>query len=81
MKPYTFFIKTNAPAKAILLAKQEVQSRGGIMQGGKFNAKGFSGEYKQVHGGVEITLTEKPMMIPIILIEPRVREWFNSMGA
>jgi len=43
MKPYTFFIKTNDPSKAILLAKQEVQSRGGVMAGGKISGKRYAG--------------------------------------
>ena len=85
MKPYTFFIKTNDPAKTILLAKQEVSSRGGVMAGGKFSVKGYVGEYKQVAGGFDITITDKPSFLgvsaPNAVVESAVSEYFNSMGA
>jgi hypothetical protein len=85
MKPYTFFIKTNDPSKAILLAKQEVQSRGGVMAGGKFSVKGYAGEYKQVAGGVDIIITDKPsfmgVSVPNSVVESTVTGYFNSMGA
>ena len=85
MKPYTFFIKTNDPAKTILLAKQEVSSRGGVMAGGKFSVKGYVGEYKQVAGGVDIIITDKPSFIgvstPNALVESTVKGYFNTMGA
>ena len=35
---------------------------------GTFEVQGFAGGYRAVEGGVEITVTKKPMMVPDSLI-------------
>jgi hypothetical protein len=55
------------------------------MAGGKFSVKGYAGEYKQVAGGFDIIITDKPSFLgvsaPNAVVESAVSEYFNSMGA
>ena len=84
MKPYTFFIKTNDPSKAILLAKQEVEKQNGTLAYGHFEVKGFKGYYMQAVDGVGIILNKKPFWAIAIddeTVESKIREYFSTMGA
>ena len=81
MKPYTFIVSTKEPTKAILIAKQEIAANGGYMGKDKFRIGKYAGSYRQVSAGVEVTLEEKPMLMPVSFIETKIREYFATASA
>lgn len=81
MSPYTFIIATSDPAKAILMARQEIRNRGGVIGVSTFRAGKYAGRWRQISAGIEITIEEKPMLVPMVIIESKIREYFNMTQA
>ena len=85
MSPYTFIIATNDPAKAILMARQEIKKRSGVMGTSTFRAGGYAGRWRQISAGIEITIEEKPTVFGVgvanTLIESKIRGYFNMTQA
>lgn len=52
--------------------RKRIVSEGGSVEGGpesgSFKVKGFGGEYRAVEGGVEISVTDKPVFVPDSMI-------------
>lgn len=80
MTPYTFVIKTDNPTKAILIAKEEITARNGYMNASSFRQGKYSGRYRQVPGGVEITIEDKPMLMPVTFIENKIKDYFAGLS-
>lgn len=85
MNPYPFTIKTDAPDKAIAIAKAEISKRGGYMGATAFRKDKYAGTYRQVPGGIEVTITDKPTVFGIgasnETIEATIREYFAGAMA
>ena len=66
--------------QAIQTVRTGIEGKGGSFSGndqqGTFNAVGIAGQYR-VSNMVDITITEKPFMIPNSLIEKEVKSFFN----
>lgn len=78
MKPYTFTIETDTPARAIQLARNELAAHDGYLGHDAFRAGKYAGRWRQIPGGIEVTLTDKPFLVPVALVESKVREYFSA---
>jgi hypothetical protein len=67
--------------QAIQAVKNGIEAKGGIFSGderqGNFRASGIAGQY-QVADRVNVSITEKPALIPASLIEREVKNYFTG---
>jgi hypothetical protein len=68
-------------SQAIQMVKSGIEAKGGVFFGnerqGNFRASGIAGQYN-VADQINISITEKPAIIPASLIEKEVRKFFNG---
>lgn len=76
MKSFSFIIAAGRPEKTLQLAKEEIVNRGGYMGGDSFRVGKYAGRYRHIPGGFEITITDKPFLVPGSMVEKKVREFF-----
>lgn len=76
MKEFSFIVAAGNPVKKLQLAKEEVLSRDGYMGGDSFRVGKYAGRYRHIPGGFEITITDKPFLVPGSMVEKKVREFF-----
>jgi uncharacterized membrane protein len=79
---HTFYIdKPGNITQAIQMIRTGIESKGGIFEGneqqGNFKANGIVGNYK-VSERVNVTITDKPVLVPNSLIEKEVRNYFGG---
>jgi hypothetical protein len=80
-QPYIFsFVKPQNISYAVQLVQTGIKSKGGTFSGdekqGNFKAIGIAGHYK-VADKVEVTISEKPFIVPNSLIENEVKIFFG----
>jgi len=72
---------TCSATEALDKAKCAVESSGGQLTGdtvsGNFSGSGVIGVYQMSGSDVTITITKKPFIAPMSLIESKVREFFS----
>jgi acyl carrier protein len=78
---YNFsFAKPGNIVQAIQAVKNGIEGKGGVFTGneqqGSFKASGIAGRY-QVHDLVSVEISEKPAIIPYILIEKEIKRFFG----
>jgi len=68
-------------AQAIRMVRSSIEGSGGTFTGneqqGNFRAKGITGQYR-VSNMVDVTITEKPLVVPNSLIEKEVKSYFGG---
>jgi len=79
--PHKFsFTKPQNISQALQTVRSGIESKGGIFNGneqqGNFKASGISGQY-QVSDMVNVTILEKPFVVPNSLIENEVKNFFG----
>jgi hypothetical protein len=80
-KPYNFsFMKPQNIIEAVRKVETGIKSKGGTFSGndqqGSFKASGINGQYR-VSAMVDVTISEKPFVIPYSLIENEVKNYFG----
>jgi len=80
-QPYIFsFAKPQNISQAIETVQTRITNKGGTFSGdeqqGSFKASGIAGQYK-VSDRVDVTISEKPFVVPISLIENEVKKFFG----
>jgi hypothetical protein len=80
-QPYNFsFSKPQNISHAVQTVQTGIKSKGGTFTGneqqGSFRASGIAGQYK-VADRVEVTISEKPFVVPNSLIENEVKNYFG----
>jgi len=80
-KPFNFsFAKPQNIREAVQAAQTGIKNKGGAFNGneqqGSFSASGISGQYK-VSDMVNVTISEKPIVVPNSLIENEVKNFFG----
>jgi hypothetical protein len=80
--PYTFSInKPSNMSQAVQSVRSGIEESGGIFSGneqqGNFRAKGIVGSYN-VAASVNVSITDKPFVIPNSLIEKEVTSYFSG---
>jgi hypothetical protein len=78
---YNFsFTKPQNIAQAVQTVRSGIESKGGMFSGndqqGNFKAEGIAGQYN-VSDYVNVTITEKPFIIPNSLIEKEIKNFFG----
>jgi hypothetical protein len=67
--------------RAVQAVKSGIEARGGVFSGderqGSFRAGGIAGQY-QVADRVNVSITEKPALFPVSLIEREIRNYFSG---
>jgi len=67
--------------QTIQTVRSSIESKGGVFQGneqqGNFKASGIEGQYR-VSEKVNVTITDKPVLVPNSLIEKEVRNYFGG---
>jgi hypothetical protein len=67
--------------RAVQTVRSGIEGKGGVFDGnekqGSFRAGGIAGQYR-VSGVVDVTITEKPLLIPGSLIEKEVKNYFGG---
>jgi hypothetical protein len=75
------FARPGDIGRAVEAVRSGIEKKCGVFNGneqqGSFRASGIAGQY-QVSGVVDVTITEKPALIPKSLIEKEVREYFGG---
>jgi hypothetical protein len=79
---FTFsFARPGDIGRAVDAVRSGIERKGGAFNGneqqGSFRAGGIAGQY-QVSGMVNVTITEKPLLIPNSLIEKEVKNYFGG---
>jgi len=79
---FTFaFDKPGNITQTIQIVRSGIESKGGVFQGneqqGAFKASGIEGQYR-VSEKVNVTITDKPVLIPNSLIEREVKNYFGG---
>ena len=78
-KTFKLEIRTTAD-EMLKRAKDEAGKSGATVTGdtssGKFSGSGVEGTYKVVGDSVEITIEKKPFIVPMSLVESKVRKFF-----
>lgn len=76
-----YFEKPGNMTQTIQMVRSGIESKGGVFNGneqqGSFSAKGISGQYR-VTELVNVTITDKPVLIPNSLIEREVKNYFEG---
>jgi len=79
-----FSFEINKPGnitQTIQFVRTSIESKGGVFQGneqqGSFKANGIAGQYR-ISEKVNVTITEKPALVPNLLIEREVRNYFGG---
>lgn len=71
------------PAKLYQNIKSQFLRNGMIFDGnehsGKFSGSGVEGDYTIVDKLLTIRILKKPMLIPIGVVENKIKEYFNSI--
>jgi len=80
--PFNFsFAKPQDISQAIQTVQTGIKNKGGIFSGdeqqGSFKANGIAGQYK-VSDKVNVTISEKPFVVPNSLIENEVKNYFGA---
>jgi hypothetical protein len=79
-KTFKLEIKTSAD-EMLKKAKDEAAKSGASLDGdassGRFSGSGVAGTYRVVGDSVEITIEKKPLVVPMALVESKVREFFS----
>jgi len=80
---YNFsFEKPENIAQTIQMVRNGIEGKGGTFTGneqqGSFKARGISGQYR-ISKLVNVTITDKPFLIPNSLIEREVKNYFGGM--
>ena len=78
--PYNFsFVKPQDISTAVSSVRSSILEKGGTFSGnekqGNFKAKGITGQYK-VSDLVNVTITDKPFVVPNSMIEREVKSYF-----
>jgi hypothetical protein len=78
---YVFsFDKPNDIRQAVTLVQSGISKSGGVFKGdertGSFQASGITGEYS-ITEKVDVTIIEKPRIIPVSMIEKEVKKFFG----
>jgi hypothetical protein len=67
--------------EAVKKASAEAESNGVAFYGdpdaGSFNGKGVTGTYRTEGNTVEVTITDKPFLAPMSMIESKIKEFFS----
>jgi hypothetical protein len=75
------FARPGDIGRAVDAVRSGIERKGGAFNGnerqGSFRASGIAGQY-QVSGMVNVTITEKPLLIPNSLIEKEVKNYFGG---
>jgi hypothetical protein len=75
------FARPGDIGRAVDAVRSGIERKGGTFNGndqqGSFRASGIAGQY-QVSGVVNVTITEKPLLIPNSLIEKEVKNYFGG---
>jgi len=79
---FTFnFDKPGNITQTIQIVRSSIENKGGVFQGneqqGNFKASGIEGQYR-VSEKVNVTITDKPVLIPNSLIEREVKNYFGG---
>jgi hypothetical protein len=80
-QPYNFsFSKPQNITQAVQTVQTGIKNKGGTFNGneqqGSFRASGIAGQYR-VSDRVEVTISEKPLVVPNSLIENEVKNFFG----
>jgi len=78
----TFTIQANEPIESILKRARETAARHdakleGDTQKGTFSGAGVKGVYETDGSNIHITITDKPFVIPMSLVESKIRDFFK----
>lgn len=78
----TISIQTHEPIDAILKRAQETAARHnakleGNNQNGNFSGAGVKGTYQVEGSTIHITITDKPLLAPMSLVESKIRDFFK----
>jgi hypothetical protein len=75
------FTRPGNISRAVQTVRSGIEGKGGTFSGneqqGNFNASGIAGQYR-VADMVNVTITEKPFIIPNSLIEREVKNYFGG---
>jgi hypothetical protein len=79
--PFNFtFARPQNISQAVQMVRSSIQEKGGTFTGneqqGNFSSKGIAGQY-QVSDVVNVTISEKPFVVPNSLIENEVKKYFG----
>jgi len=82
---YNFsFAKPQNISQALQTVQTGIKSKGGTFSGdeqqGSFKASGIAGQYR-VSDKVDVTISEKPFVVPNSLIENEVKNFFGALNA
>lgn len=74
---------SSGPSEVIPKVKSLILERGGTFTGdsssGSFSGSGVVGTYEVAGTDVTVTITKKPLLAPIKLVESKIRQYFTQL--
>lgn len=83
MKTYQFQL-THPPSALVSRAQQIAREQGAHFEGderqGRFAMMGIRGEYRIENQVAQVHITDKPFLIPWVLVDSQIKRFFSNRG-